>query len=807
MRLILRIAALPLAGAAAALSCPGVALAQVTSEAPDVPGGSAPSSPEQTSHVRVQRSPSAQAPQRTREESRERVGRGVNLSHTGPRVPETPERRAPSPPALGLGTFAREDDGAAISVVGNANALQRVAGSATSISQREIQQTQPLTTPEMLRRVPGVTVRDEEGMGLRLNVSLRGLDPTRSRRVLLLEDGVPLGLNPYGEPDAYYAPPLDRMDRLEVVRGSGAIAYGPQTVGGVINFVTPAPPPVERASVTLTGGDRSLMGVNASYGNTVGPAGFVFQALHRRGDGFRNMNFAVTDLYGKVRLRLGPRAELTFRLNVYDEQSSSTYLGLTDYQFRTDPTQNAVPDDFFFVRRYSAAIIHLWRISPQVRLQTTVFGYITARNWHRQLYDRSPEPGARYQRIVGVQPDGPAMGQPYEPGSAIYLRNANRNNDRYYEVYGAESRLTANFRSGSFRHEAEVGVRALAERALLRVEFGDSPRARTGYLDSEEQHDGFALSAFAQDRVALTDRFSAYFGTRLERYSFSRDIRRVNNSPVMQRGANEVVVAIPGVSLSYAVVPQNPALPAVTVFTGAHVGYSPPRVTVAIDPNSTATSTVDAERSINLELGVRFRVGEWLRGEATLFNVNFLNEIIAGSLAGGTSGFAFINGGASRYLGAEGSIEWDFGRMMRFQESLYLQLRATGVDARQLTGDTAGNVVPYTVPITMGASVGFEHDRLPRGFVLGGQASWLYTAQQFTDRDNIPEGTPDGLRGPVPAYHNLDLTARVRHRGTGLGLNVSVKNVLNQIYIATRLPEGIFPGGFRQFMVSLRWDH
>jgi outer membrane receptor for Fe3+-dicitrate len=95
---------------------------------------------------------------------------------------------------------------------------------------------------EALRKASGVHVRDEEGFGLRPNIGIRGLNPTRSAKVLLLEDGLPLAYAPYGDNVSYYHPPIERFESAEILKGSGQIAYGPVTVGGVVNHVTPGPP-------------------------------------------------------------------------------------------------------------------------------------------------------------------------------------------------------------------------------------------------------------------------------------------------------------------------------------------------------------------------------------------------------------------------------------------------------------------------------------------------------------------------------------------------------------------------------------
>ena len=102
-------------------------------------------------------------------------------------------------------------------------------------------------------------MRDEEGFGLRPNIGIRGLNPARSTKVLLLEDGIPLTYAPYGDNTTYYHPPIDRFERLEVLKGGAQIAYGAQTVGGAINYLTPRPPAQPTGSPTVAGGNRDYI--------------------------------------------------------------------------------------------------------------------------------------------------------------------------------------------------------------------------------------------------------------------------------------------------------------------------------------------------------------------------------------------------------------------------------------------------------------------------------------------------------------------------------------------------------------------
>ncbi len=714
-------------------------------------------------------------------------------------APPPPTEAQPGPPASPPTPppAAREDDAGEARVVGSARgAIDRVPGATTVINEREMQRTQPLNANEMLRRVPGVYVRDEEGAGLRPNISVRGLDPTRSRRVLMLEDGIPISLAPYSEPEMYYNPPIERMGRVEVVRGSGNILYGPQTIGGVINYVTPSAPNRETWGLRTTVGDRGLWIWQGTYGNRVDNAAFIVSALRRQGDGVRGVGFEVNDFFGKFFLQLGSRSELMVRAGVYNEGSASTYLGLTQSMYDADPNQNPARYDFFRLHRYSLGLVHTWRITADVELRTLAYGYTTQRDWDRQRFDRSPTAGLLYERITGDQ---------NTPGGAIYLRDEALSNDRGYEVWGVEPRLRARFRLGPVRNELDAGARVLGERALLRVLLGHGATARSGDLANEDQRSGIAFAGYLQNRFIFSDALHFVPGVRVERYSFERLIRRDAGVDVFHRGSGSNLALIPGVSVAW-------VKPRYTVFAGAHVGYAPPRIAAAITAAG-LDRDLDAERSANYELGARALPFNWLRAEATAFLIDFQNEII--QVSGNESEFA--NGGASQHMGVEAAASADVARAFGQAWGLTLGLRYTFVDARFVRESTSpeaaldGHMVPYAVPHTMLASLTFEH---PLGVTA--QATWNYVSRHYTDRENTETGSADGLYGPIDAYQTLDLGARYTHRRTGLSLALAVKNVQGyftdargrpDVFIASRSPEGIFPGGFGQTMVTLRWDH
>jgi Fe(3+) dicitrate transport protein len=208
---------------------------------------------------------------------------------------------APDPAAAPVSDLGAARTLAEVVVIGSRTNLDRIPGSGLILDRDLLDNARVFTINEALRKVPGVFARDEEGMGLRPNIGIRGLNPTRSTKVLLLEDGLPLSYAPYGDNASYYHPPVERFERIEVLKGAGQIAFGPQTIGGVINYVTPRPPEDFRGRVSISGGNATIESFTAAYGDTLGKTGWLLSGTKKESKGSRdNMNLDITDVAGKV---------------------------------------------------------------------------------------------------------------------------------------------------------------------------------------------------------------------------------------------------------------------------------------------------------------------------------------------------------------------------------------------------------------------------------------------------------------------------------------------------------------------------
>jgi Fe(3+) dicitrate transport protein len=578
-----------------------------------------------------------------------------------------------------------------------------VPGSADIIDRRAIQERAPITLRDQLLAIPGINVVEEDAGGLALNIGIRGLDPRRSSRVLLMEDGVPIALAPYGDPAAHYAPPVERVERIEVVRGSGQILYGPQTVGGMINFVTtPIPTDGIMARGEVRGGTRGFYGVTASAGTGSEQAGFLIEGTARGGDGIRRGHgFDLWEVVGKARVMLGETHELRVRASHYVERSNISETMLGTREFAIDPRQAPTGEfDRFNQDRTHLQASHIWTPSEAVRLTTTGYWVRTSRSSYRMTDTPgawSDEADAR-GRATGFSTldrcfnrSNPAPGTGGSAANAITRQAAEacggRWRPREFQYYGVETRLDADHRLFGLANHFTAGVRWHQER-IQRDQFRDArpeirdlgfARTLTGGAHREDvavdvrAWSGYLQNSLTAGAVTVTG------GVRLEHVENSTLTRRAGGQAVGRQVSRTDTTLLPGVGAVWQVAKST------EIFAGVHLGFAPPRPDR--DIGTAIAADIQPEQSTNWELGVRSQPSAGISLEATMFQTDF-RQIVINSAAG-----RFINGGRSRQAGLELSGRIDTAPLTGSEHNVWLQSAYTFVPTAKLlnTSDAAFN--------------------------------------------------------------------------------------------------------------------
>ena len=671
-------------------------------------------------------------------------------------------------------------------VVGPEAALRDIPGAVSVIDPATLTQSRVFTSDEALRKVPGVYTRGEEGFGLRPNIGIRGLNPTRSSKVLLLEDGIPISYAPYGDNASYYHPPVDRFETIEVVKGSGQILYGPSTVGGVINYLTPAAPDRSSGSVTLTGGNRDYLNAHARWGTTIGRTGVLLDYMRKQGDGTReNTHFGLNDVTGKVLRSLTSRQTLSVKANYYGEDSQLTYSGLRQDEFLANPRGNPFRNDALDFNRAGAAVSHTYALTPSLVLTSNAYVQRFQRDWWRQSSNSAQRPNdAADPACVGM--------------TNLDITCGNEGRLRRYTSWGIEPRLRAGHTLFGVRNEMDFGFRAHFEDQNRRQENGDFPAARSGVLVERNQRENQAYSGFLQNRFAA-GKWGFTLGLRLEHVRMTR-----TNLLLNVRGNTALTQWIPGLGVSYS--PNG----ATTIYTGLHRGFSPPRTEDVISNTTGGIIDLDPEMSWNYELGVRSRVGRSAAFEATFFRMDFENQIIPASVAGGT-GATLTSGGHTLHQGAEFSGRFDYRNIAGSRSSGYFKAAYTWVPVADFRGSrfsnisafsrtpVTGNRIPYAPEYMLNTTVGYLHASGFNALVEG-----VFTGGQFADDLNTWAPSPDGQRGRVPGNTLWNATANYPIESLHTTLFATVKNAADRLYIVDR-SRGVLPGMPRLVQIGMRF--
>ncbi|MFU8815172.1 MAG: TonB-dependent receptor plug domain-containing protein [Pseudomonadales bacterium] len=231
-----------------------------------------------------------------------------------------------------------------IEVIGrNVDAVSRQTGSVVIITEQDLSRIQPVSTEDVLRRVAGINTKSEEETSIVANIGLRGLSASESKS-LILEDGVPVAPGLFIGNERYFNPRIQRMERIEILKGSAALRYGPSTIGGVV-------------------------------------------ATYARSDGFMDKGYEMTDVMLKGGMAVGDNQQLGVKFSYHENEANISYRGLLLNEFDAGVTDNPAPDDYFLTDRIAFDANHELTLGDRATLTTLVYWSEMTRDYWRYDVD------------------------------------------------------------------------------------------------------------------------------------------------------------------------------------------------------------------------------------------------------------------------------------------------------------------------------------------------------------------------------------------------------------------------------------
>lgn len=649
------------------------------------------------------------------------------------------------------------------------NVIDRQEGGASSIpgaidiiSPEEMEMIQPASLQDALKTVPGVNARDEEGYGAIPNIGIRGLSPNRSTKVLILEDGAPIQPSLFLSNASYYSPPVERISSIEVLKGATGLRYGPNTIGGVINYQSKTPLKDGIVKGKLGSHGYRLLELEAGTSSEQKSMGGGINLITSEANGFRNNGYRMNDILVKGGMAIGQSQWLGLKLTRYENEINTSYVGLRPDEFIHTPTKNPAPDDQFLSNRTSFDINHELEIDTSTKLKTLMYWSQLERNfWRRDVASKTRQ-GTSFVDCGGT---------------AYCVTGRNRN----FDMLGIDSRLFTNYQAFGIQNESEIGVRLHSETMSNKTERSNAgPRARTGVITGNENNDAKAVALYLQNRFLFTDQFAVTPGVRVESYRQNRK----NEMNGVQGQANNTEL-VPGIGATWQLAPE------LQLYSSVYKGFAPAMISAAISGDG-VDQKLDAERSMNIEFGFRGQAQKWTY-EGAAFRMDFSNQIVNQALSGGISK---TNGGQSLHQGAEGALGY------AITSAWSVLANATYIPVAEFKGGALGpigNRIPYTPKLTGNLGLNYSKDGL-KSFLNA-----YYVSSQYADSVNTVEESNDGTKGLIPSFTTLNWSV-VYSLQKDLKLFGVVRNLFDKKFISGRSPDGIFPGAERNFELGLAYQ-
>jgi Fe(3+) dicitrate transport protein len=648
---------------------------------------------------------------------------------------------------------------------------------------------------QIFSRTPGISVWENDGSGIQLAVASRGLSPNRSWEFNVRMNGYDITPDPMGYPEAYYTPPMEVVDRIEIVRGASSLQYGPQ-FGGLMNFVLRKPDISTKLTVESqnTTGSNGLFSTFNYIGGTEGRLSYTAYYQKRFGNGWRENSYFNTDhahleLSYAVSNKLKIGAELTYM--TYKSQQAG---GLTDLQFSQNPKLSSRSRNWFSTP---------WLV-PSLNAEF-VFNQKTKISW----------------KAFGVVAERSSVGNVSAITTADNLSSARQVDSDFYNNFGSEIRFITDYKLVGLNNTLAIGLRYYNGN-IDRLQQGkgtagtDMDFSVEGEFSRDLDFNNINRAAFVENVFRISKKFLITAGARIESISSTMKGRfnfvnsQANNLQSTTRNREFLLF---GGGAEYHITPQS------EFYSNISQAYRPVLISDLTPPATTdiIDENLEDARGYNFDFGYRGKIANYVNFDVDYFYVNYNNRIgTISQLNASNQRYQFrTNLGRSTSQGFEGYLEFDpisaffkkskIGYLSMFASVAYIDakyhdFKTTSVVSNQIVeGNLSGKRVE-NAPRKINR-FGLNYNK--KGFSLTWQLSDIGKA--YADASNTETSNAAATTGLIPGYTVQDLSASfkfLKHYNVKAGVN----NLTDERYFTRRAGgypgPGILPADGRTFYVS-----
>ena len=545
-------------------------------------------------------------------------------------------------------SFAEEVTIEVVEIIGSQEDAKEIAGSASVITEEELEVYEYTDIHKILSNVPGVNFRPEEGYGLRPNISIRGTYADRSGKVTLMEDGVLIAPAPYAASSAYYFPTAGRIAGVEVLKGPAAISQGPYTIGGAINLISTPIADESGGLINQELGQDGTSRTHLHYSVVDTQVALLVESHTWDTDGFDSIKgsdadtgFDKDDIVVKLRISSDPSLdgiyhELNIKYQDSDENSDQSYVGLADADFRKDAhsryglsaydnmDNNHETTSFNYVADFG-----------NLELSATMYDNDFARNWFKvdkidnnKVYGH----GNGINNIIAAANAGEATASAILNGTnAEAIEIKLKNNNRAYTSEGTDLKLqyTTNNQSLTIGYrdteDTEDRFQVYATADWLNGQLGALTVGSDPGYSSNNRLTAAKATAFYINEEINYGALTVNLGYRSEDWEISQDryVDSARSAIATDKGYPKQLSdsdnSLMGFGASYEVNDTT------QLFLGFHEGFTP------------TGGGADPEEADNLEIGVRY-TNDDSYFEAVYFDTDYRNMFGECTASGGATG-------------------------------------------------------------------------------------------------------------------------------------------------------------------------
>ncbi|MCX6317867.1 MAG: TonB-dependent receptor [Bacteroidetes bacterium] len=648
------------------------------------------------------------------------------------------------------------------------------------------------TMRQVLAKVPGVHIWESDPSGIQIGIAARGLSPNRSWEFNIRQNGYDIAADPFGYPEAYYNPQLQSVQRIEVVRGQGALQYGPQ-FGGMVNYILRNGSEVKQKlefETQQTVGSNALFNSYNALGGKNGRWHYYTFFDHRNGDGWRNNSRYYTNSgYGTATYYIKPNLSITaelMRSHIRSQQPG----GLTDAQLKADPRQSLRSRNWFDITWTTPAIILNYQLNAHTRWNTKLFATIGDRNSVGFL-----------QSIL--------IGDTINKTTGTY-NNRVVNIDQYRN-YGMESRFITDYKLGKISSTLSAGIRLYTGTTYRRADGvgstgTDYDVAVTGNYPRDIHFRSGNAAVFAENIFRITSKLLLIPGIRfewLEGKAYGRNGYSSGGAEILlQNIKRSRSFLLAGVGAEYHVTA------ATEFYANISQAYRPIQFANLQAPPTTDVVDADLEdaKGYNADLGYRGKWKDFLQFDISVFYLQYNNRVGTITVNATPSYRLITNVGNSTSKGIESFAELNVLRLLsRSKKADLLIFGSYGYTNARYSAD-------HKDASTSGKKLENAPRHIFRGGITGGYRKLLLTLQvnhtssSFSDANNTTTVTANGNTGLIPAYTIADLTATIKLSKT-LNIRTGINNLTNATYFTRRAGgypgPGALPGDGRTLFLSI----